>query len=57
MTMRFGRMKSSIAEPSRRNSGLLATLNGVGCACFSWMVRADHRPGPMGTVLLVTTTL
>ena len=51
----IGRMKSSIAAPCFRNSGLLTTLNG-------WLVSSaitSRRPAavPTGTVLFVTTTV
>ena len=55
-TTRSGRMKSSIAEPSRRNSGLEATSNRQsGRAARS--SAATLRPVPTGTVDLVTTTV
>ncbi len=56
-TTRLGRMKSSIAEPSRRNSGLEATLNGWSPLRCSSMTSRTIFPVPAGTVLLVTTTL
>ena len=55
ITTRSGFMKSSIAAPCFRNSGLLTTLNG-------WVVsrRITSRTRsavPTGTVLLLTMTL
>ncbi len=54
-TTRSGFMKSSIAAPCLRNSGLLTTLNGwvVSAAIVAWTLRAV----PTGTVLLSTTTV
>ena len=49
-------MKSSIAAPSRRNSGLDATSNSA-AGWVSRMMRATSRPVPTGTVDLVTTTV
>ena len=57
ITTRFGLMKSSMADPSRRNSGLEATENSTGEGCSSRMSFRIMAPVPMGTVLLVTTTL
>ena len=55
-TTRSGRMKSSIAEPSRRNSGFEATSiarSGRSLANSA----CSLRPVPTGTVDLVTTTV
>ena len=49
-------MKSSIAAPSRRNSGLEATSNSA-VGRDSRMMRATSRPVPTGTVDLVTITV
>ena len=56
MTTRSGRMKSSIAEPSRRNSGFDTTENG-NFGLRSPMIFSMSWPVPIGTVDLVTTTL
>ncbi len=56
MTTRSGRMKSSIAEPSRRNSGLLTTAKGWSPARRA-TISSIIWPVPIGTVLLVTITL
>ena len=55
MTTRSGFMKSSIAAPCFRNSGLLTTLN----ACFvsAAIVSRTSFAVPTGTVLLSTTTV
>ncbi len=54
-TTRSGRMKSSIAAPSRRNSGFEATSNSrSGFAART--VSATLRLVPTGTVDLVTMT-
>ena len=54
-TTRSGRMKSSIAAPSRRNSGFEATSNSAfGLALRS--ARPTSRLVPTGTVDFVTTT-
>ena len=55
MTMRSGRMKSSMAAPSLRNSGLETTSMGAlplpeSSACMRCAV-------PTGTVLLLTITV
>ncbi|OQC35342.1 MAG: hypothetical protein BWX64_02501 [Acidobacteria bacterium ADurb.Bin051] len=57
MTTRSGRRKSSIAEPSRRNSGFETTAN-------SWLppeteetISSTIWPVPTGTVDFVITTL
>ena len=56
MTTRSGFMKSSIAAPCFRNSGLLTTLNGLRRLAGD---RVAHlfRAVPTGTVLLSTTTV
>ena len=54
MTIRSGRMKFSTAEPSRRNSGLLATSKDAPrFACFFKMA-CTCSPVPTGTVLFCT---
>jgi len=57
ITTRSGRMKSSMAEPSRKNSGLETTEKGNLPPLRSRMMRSMICPVPMGTVDLVTTTL
>ncbi len=57
MTTRFGRMKSSTADPSRRNSGFETTSKATGAAWRARMISATRSPVPTGTVLLVTITL
>ena len=55
MITRSGRMKSLIAEPSRRNSGLeMTSTSARGLA--SRMMRATSRPVPTGTVDFMTIT-
>ena len=56
MTMRSGRLKSSIAAPSRRNSGLETTAKSAS-GRVSRMIRSTSSPVPTGTVDLVTTTV
>jgi hypothetical protein len=56
MTTLSGRMKSSMAEPSRRNSGLETTSKSAS-GRVSAMIRSTSRPVPTGTVDLVTTTV
>jgi len=56
MTTRSGRMKSSMLEPSRRNSGLLAMSMSIGFFSDSPMIFFSLRAVPTGTVLLVTMT-
>ena len=56
MTTRSGRMKSPIAEPSRRNSGF-DTMSKSALGLVSRMMRSTSRPVPTGTVDLVTTTV
>ena len=53
--IRSGILKSRIAAPSRKNSGLEATLVPSG-APSSAKIRAISSPVPTGTVDLVTTT-
>ena len=48
-------MKSSIAAPCLRNSGLLTTLKG--CDVSFWIASRTFSLVPTGTVLLSTTTL
>ena len=55
ITTRSGRMKSPMALPSRRNSGLEATSNSRSGRA-SRMISAIRRPVPTGTVDLVTIT-
>ena len=60
ITTRSGRMKSLIAAPSRRNSGLEATLNFTSLPAASssrWISSRTRLEVPTGTVLFVTTTL
>ena len=57
MTTRSGCMKSSMAEPSRRNSGLLTTAKWCLLPARSRTMASIILPVPMGTVLLVTMTL
>ncbi len=57
ITTRSGRMKSSIAEPSRRNSGFETTEKGSSLPVRLRMIRSMSWPVPIGTVDLVTTTL
>jgi hypothetical protein len=56
MTTRSGRMKSPIAEPSRRNSGFEATSKSASGRA-SRTIRATSRLVPTGTVDLVTITV
>ena len=55
-TTRSGRMKSLIAEPSRRNSGF-ETTSKAASGRRSRMIRAISRPVPTGTVDLVAITV
>jgi hypothetical protein len=55
ITTLSGRMKSEIAAPSRRNSGL-ETTSKLACGATARMRRATSRPVPTGTVDFVTTT-
>ena len=57
MTMRSGRSVSSIAEPSRRNSGLDTTSNGTRVFWLRSMTSRTNSPVPTGTVDLLTTTV
>ena len=54
--MRSGRLKSSMAAPSRRNSGFDATEISIS-GLESRMMRSTSSPVPTGTVDLVTTTV
>ena len=56
ITTRSGRMKSPIADPSRRNSGFETTENGC-VPLRSSITFSISWPVPIGTVDLVTTTL
>ena len=56
MTTRSGRMKSSIAAPSRRNSGFEQTSKSASGRAPR-MIRSTSRPVPTGTVDLVTITV
>jgi hypothetical protein len=55
ITTRSGCLKSSIAAPSRRNSGLQATANESGGA-HSARMRPISSQAPIGEVDLLTTT-
>ena len=55
MTTRSGRMKSWIAEPSRRNSGFETTSKASSGRVLR-RISATCRPVPTGTVDFVTTT-
>ena len=55
ITTRSGFMKSSIAAPCLRNSGLLTTLNG--CVVSFAIVACTFFAVPTGTVLLSTMTV
>ena len=61
ITMRSGRMKSSTAAPSFRNSGLLTTEKPRSLrprlSSSSWMAALTLSAVPTGTVDLSTTTL
>ena len=57
ITMRSGRSVSSMAEPSRRNSGLDTTSNGTGRAWWRSITSRTKSPVPTGTVDLLTTTV
>ena len=56
MTTRSGRLKSSIAAPSRRNSGFDTTEN-RSFGTVSPMMRSTSSPVPTGTVDFTTTTV
>ncbi len=55
-TTRSGRLKSSIAAPSRRNSGLETTATSAS-GRSARMIASISSPVPTGTVDLVTTTV
>src|SRR5439155_452643 len=57
MTMRSGRSVSSIAQPSRRNSGFETTSNATGLGWWRSMTSRTRSPVPTGTVDLLTTTV
>ncbi len=57
MTIRSGCMKSAIAEPSRRNSGLETTCTAWSERLNSRMIAATRSPVSTGTVDLLTTSL
>src|SRR6266545_3688763 len=50
MTMRSGRSVSSMAEPSRRNSGFDTTSNSTGRGWWRPMTSRTSSPVPTGTV-------
>jgi hypothetical protein len=56
ITTRSGFLKSSIAAPSRRNSGLDTTANWAS-GLRARMMRSISSPVPTGTVDFVTTTV
>ena len=56
ITTRSGRMKSVIAAPSRRNSGLETTAASISGRA-SRRIASTRSPVPTGTVDLVTTTV
>ena len=56
MRIRSGRLKSEIAAPSRKNSGLETTAKSMP-GCVSRMIRSTSSPVPTGTVDFVTTTV
>src|SRR5258708_1989883 len=53
MTVRYGFMKSEIAEPSRKNSGQETTENGIGLGWAPWTISETQSPVPIGTVDLL----
>src|SRR3989304_1161624 len=56
ITVRYGLMKSAIAEPSRKNSGQDTTANSI---CLGWApftMSATQSPVPIGTVDLLMMT-
>ena len=55
-TMRSGNLKSRIAAPSRKNSGLDATTKSA-AGLVSRISRSTSSPVPTGTVDLVITTV
>ncbi len=57
ITTRSGYMKSSIADPSRRNSGFETTANSWRPPVPAVTSSSIILPVPIGTVLLVTITL
>ena len=57
MTIRSGRSVSSIAQPSRRNSGFETTSNGTRVRWWRSMTWCTKSPVPTGTVDLFTTTV
>ena len=57
ITMRSGHSVSSIAEPSRRNSGFETTSKGIGRAWCRRITSRTKSPVPTGTVDLFTTTV
>src|SRR5262249_41675165 len=57
ITIRSGRRVSSMAEPSRRNSGLETTSNGTGVIWLCSMTSRTRSPVPTGTVDLLTMTV
>jgi len=56
ITTRAGRLKSSIAAPSRKNSGFDTTAKSAS-GRSSRMMRSTSSPVPTGTVDLLTTTV
>ena len=56
MTTRSGRMKSLMAEPSRRNSGF-DTTSKLASGRALRMILSTSSPVPTGTVDLVTITV
>ncbi len=57
ITMRSGRSVSSMAEPSRKNSGLETTSNGTRVFWWRSITSRTKSPVPTGTVDLFTTTV
>ena len=57
MTTLLGRMKSSMADPSRRNSGFETTSKVLAVPADCSIIFLILAPVPMGTVLLVAMTL
>src|SRR3989337_2868302 len=53
-TVRAGLMKSLMAAPSRKNSGLDTTENGMETFWWDLMISATQSPVPTGTVDLLT---
>ena len=56
ITTRSGRMKVSIAAPSRRNSGFEATSNSAPRGACVRITRITSRAVPTGAVLFCTTS-